>query len=289
MCKNEDREGAWGFLCARQAQGGSMRNTAKRLMVVAMAMAMVVALPAVALAHHPLISAEPDCMLADGSWDLDYTAWAWESTPNTPNPTDDHRTNNDVGIYLGVVRVGSGAFNVGNGFTFTGSIHVPSGVDPATLRAVAEVQWGVGENLGSAGEYAEIIVDMPDPCPEGPGTGTPGYWHKLDRWVEWEIDGVTVGGIDYTAAAAVNIINAPVKGDKTLTMFPALVAAMNNVTIGNDASCIASTITAADAWMTDNAPGDGVKANSDAWDVGGPLASMLDQYNNGYLCAPHRD
>ena len=32
-----------------------------------------------------------------------------------------------------------------------------------------------------------------------------------------------------------------------------------------------------------------VKANSDAWDVGEPLYLMLDDYNNGYLCAPHRD
>jgi hypothetical protein len=32
-----------------------------------------------------------------------------------------------------------------------------------------------------------------------------------------------------------------------------------------------------------------VKANSAAWRMGEPIASRLDAYNNGLLCAPHRD
>ena len=86
----------------------------------------------------------------------------------------------------------------------------------------------------------------------------------------------------------VAIIKMPVKGDKTLTMFPALVAAKLNVMIGNEASCIADTIAAADSWMYAYPPGSGVKANSDAWDMGEYLYWKLDAYNNGYLCAPSR-
>ena len=38
-------------------------------------------------------------------------------------------------------------------------------------------------------------------------------------------------------------------GDRTFTLFRALVSAKLNVLIGNDSSCIASTIAAADSWM----------------------------------------
>jgi hypothetical protein len=123
---------------------------------------------------------------------------------------------------------------------------------------------------------------------DGPGTGTPGYW--MNHPEAWPVDVITVGGVTYTKDEAISWIKAPVKGDKTLTMFPALVAAKLNVLIGTDASCIADTIAAADGWMAAYGPvGSGVPANSDAWKEGEPLYWTLDQYNNGQLCAPKRD
>jgi hypothetical protein len=73
-------------------------------------------------------------------------------------------------------------------------------------------------------------------------------------------------------------------------MFSSLVPAMLNVMVGNDDSCVASTIAAANAWMATYGPvGSNVPASSDAWAVEGePLHSHLDAYNNGLLCAPHR-
>jgi hypothetical protein len=68
-----------------------------------------------------------------------------------------------------------------------------------------------------------------------------------------------------------------------------LVSAKLNVLIGNDSSCIADTIEAADDWMADHPVGSGVAADSAAWKAGERLYKRLDQYNNGYLCAPHRD
>jgi len=35
--------------------------------------------------------------------------------------------------------------------------------------------------------------------------------------------------------------------------------------------------------------GSGVRGKSDAWREGDPLYLMLDDYNNGLLCAPSRD
>ncbi len=73
-------------------------------------------------------------------------------------------------------------------------------------------------------------------------------------------------------------------------MFSSLVPAKLNVLIGNDGSCVSSTISAADQWMATNGPvGNGVHAASLAWKLGEPLHRQLDNYNNGMLCAPHRD
>ena len=35
--------------------------------------------------------------------------------------------------------------------------------------------------------------------------------------------------------------------------------------------------------------GSNVSGSSTAWQTGGPLHTTLDNYNNGQLCAPHRD
>ena len=35
--------------------------------------------------------------------------------------------------------------------------------------------------------------------------------------------------------------------------------------------------------------GTGVHASSFAWKIGEPLHRQMDNYNNGMLCAPHRD
>jgi hypothetical protein len=120
-----------------------------------------------------------------------------------------------------------------------------------------------------------------------PGTGTPGYWKNHPE--AWPVDVINVGGVDYTKQQAIDWLNNVGK-DKTTTMFSSLVPAMLNVLIGNDPSCVQSTIAAANDWMSMYGPvGSGVHAASYAWKVGEPLHRQMDNYNNGMLCAPHRD
>ena len=123
-----------------------------------------------------------------------------------------------------------------------------------------------------------------------PGTGTPGYWKNHPE--AWPVENITIGGVNYTKEQAIANMSKPEKGDKTYTMFRALVAAKLNVLIGNDDSCIDDTIDAADAWMNSYGPvGSDVKAGgkTSPWRIGEPLYTELDAYNNGLLCAPHRD
>jgi hypothetical protein len=126
-------------------------------------------------------------------------------------------------------------------------------------------------------------------CDESPGTGTPGYWKNHPE--AWPVEEITIGGVTYTKEDAIGFMMTPERGDKTLTMFRALVAARLNVLIGNDDSCIAATIEAADNyWMAMYGPvGSGVSGDSEAWMTGEPLYLELDDYNNGLLCAPARD
>jgi hypothetical protein len=122
---------------------------------------------------------------------------------------------------------------------------------------------------------------------EQPGTGTLGYWKNHSE--AWPVQQITAGGVTYSQAQAIALMSQPGKGDKTYDLFKQLVAAKLNVLIGNDSSCIGATIAAADAWMAVYPPGSNVRSSSLAWAAGGPLHSRLDDYNNGRLCAPHRD
>jgi hypothetical protein len=119
-----------------------------------------------------------------------------------------------------------------------------------------------------------------------PGTGTPGYWKNHPE--AWPVNSITVGGISYTKAQAIAWLGKVGK-DKTATMFSSLVPAMLNLLIGNDGACVSSAISGANAWMSTYGPvGSNVPASSYAWSVGEPLHIQMDSYNNGLLCAPHR-
>jgi hypothetical protein len=123
--------------------------------------------------------------------------------------------------------------------------------------------------------------------PSQVGTGTPGYWKNHPE--AWPVDVIVIGGVSYTKAQAISLMEGGAGGDKTHTMFMHLVSAKLNLLSGTEAGCIAGTVGLADAWMTANAVGSNVKGSSLAWKNGEPLATQLDRYNNGMLCAPHRD
>ena len=120
-----------------------------------------------------------------------------------------------------------------------------------------------------------------------PGTGSPGYWKNHPD--AWPVNIISIGNINYSKEVAIQIMQTPEKGDKTYTMFNALISAKLNVIIGNDDSCVANTISMADTWMATYGPvGRNVTGNSHAWKIGEPLYNILDTYNNGLLCAPYR-
>ena len=140
-------------------------------------------------------------------------------------------------------------------------------------------------------------LDEWPPLVWGVGTGTPGYWkNHPEAWP----GPVTVGGVQYVNAQtatppaktmydAIKLMGK-VSGDKTISMFAALISAKLNSMLANNTVCIAETIGKADVWMAAHPVGSNVKASSTAWSVGADeWHTLLDDYNNGKLCAPHRD
>jgi hypothetical protein len=193
---------------------------------------------------------------------------------------------NEFGIYQ--LWVGVGPYNV--------AVQIPPGTQPSPANVGDD--WtdsdGVADGVGNSVAAMELW-DPPCGLDFGfwvppvaqPGTGTPGYWKNHPE--AWPVESITVGGVVYSKAEALEWLNTAGK-DKTITMFSSLVPAKLNVLIGNDPNCVNSTIAAAEAWMTTYGPvGRGVHAASYAWKVGEPLHRLMDNYNNGMLCAPHRD
>lgn len=178
-------------------------------------------------------------------------------------------------------------FILASGMVFSpanvGDDAVDSDADPTTgMTECTTLDLGENDLTWDAGMYCTPPITPP-------GTGTPGYWKNHPE--AWPVEEITIGDVTYSKEDAIGNMKNPGKGDKTYTMFRALVSAKLNVLIGNDDSCIADTISEADAWMVEYGPvGEDVRGNSNAWKCGEPLYEELDDYNNGKLpCASHRD
>lgn len=91
----------------------------------------------------------------------------------------------------------------------------------------------------------------------------------------------------YTQAQASGYFPAT-GGDTTTQLFVQRVAATLNVQEGNDSSCIAGTIAAANTFLAANPPGSGSSLTKAERDNAVALDATLDDYDNGKLCAPHR-
>ena len=187
--------------------------------------------------------------------------------------------------------------------TYTIFVLMPPGTQPSPTNQGGDDTLdsdGVPDGLGnSVATGVQVVSPTPFPADNpntdfglvptpvvAPGTGTPGYWKNHPE--AWPVSSITVGGVSYTMDQAISWLQKVGK-DKTATMFSSLVPAMLNVAVGNDDSCVASTIAAANSWMATYGPvGSNVSASSAAWAAGEPLHRQLDDYNNGRLCAPRR-
>jgi hypothetical protein len=97
-----------------------------------------------------------------------------------------------------------------------------------------------------------------------------------------------LGNVTYTQEQLLAILHQPVRGNGLVSLAHHLIAAKLNVANGSDPSCIQQTIADADALIGDLVVppvGTGYLAPRDVE----ALKDMLEDYNEGRLCAPSCD
>ena len=132
-----------------------------------------------------------------------------------------------------------------------------------------------------------ILTGIQISCEGGNGpVATQGYWKNHSE--AWCNPTITIGGVLYTKAQAIAVMNKPTAMDMTYAMFQQLVAAMLNVDcFKSDSSCVADAIQAANLFMMAHPAGTNVAAKSSDWKAITSAYNNLVQYNEGKLCAPH--
>jgi len=112
-----------------------------------------------------------------------------------------------------------------------------------------------------------------------------GYWkNHPDAWTQEQI---TIGGVTYSKAEAVEILSTPANGDATYILAYQLIAAKLNILAGADDQDILSTINAADSWLAEIGLGNKPKKNDKK--TGIELAGILEKYNTGLIGPGHCD
>jgi hypothetical protein len=187
--------------------------------------------------------------------------------------------------------------------TYELQVAIPNGSVPSPTDAVDPTNPNPPDSVDSdgvlSGPNSVVTITVPDDGSDTTntdfgfvavsqvGTGTPGYW--MNHPEAWPVATIDVGGFTFTKAEAIALLQEPGNKDKRLTMFASLVSAKLNVLIGTNPVCITGTIANADAWFATYWPVGKVAASSLAWKMGEPYHREMDNYNNGMLCAPHRD
>jgi hypothetical protein len=157
---------------------------------------------------------------------------------------------------------------------YTLQVHLLCGTDN-------QIELFVGSPPPSAGTDIGAFSVTPS-CGSG-GAFTQGYWKNHPS--AWP-GSVLVGTTTVSVSQGIDILQTPPKGgDATLILAHQLIAAELNVAGGADSSCIASTIAAANALLAAHPVGSGLKSSSTDGATATQLASTLDDYNSGKLCA----
>ncbi len=156
------------------------------------------------------------------------------------------------------------------------------------------------EGTMQAGDECIAPGEAPAPAAAPTGTTAPaaslgctltqGYWKTHPT--KWPTQVLTIGGVAYSQAELLSILNTPPTGDASLILAHQLIASMLSVASGADASQVGSSIQAAQTWMAANKDADGrlpygVASTSAAGSAGVGISSTLDSYNNGKLNVPH--
>jgi hypothetical protein len=174
--------------------------------------------------------------------------------------------------------------------TYTVGVVVPTGLQVNKSGVVDGAGYSVVTTTLATANLFSIDLGFVTSAAPNPGTGTPGYWkNHPEAWPAGATPIVISANpnISYTKDQAIAWLGKVGK-DKTTTIFASYVSAYLNTFIGNDASCVSAAQAAAKTWLAAHPVGSNVAASSTAWQQIEWAHQTMDAYNNGQLCAPHR-
>ena len=151
-------------------------------------------------------------------------------------------------------------------------------------------------NPGGTGTDGVVVTFTNTEIPDVTGcTFTQGYWKNhaglKNQADAWPVQTLTIGGIVYTKAELVAIMQAPTKGNGIMSLVQQLIAAKLNVANGASSSAVAQAIIDADL-MIDNAGGKIVPPYTSPFldpSVTAALNTDLAKYNEGVTGPGHCD
>jgi hypothetical protein len=129
------------------------------------------------------------------------------------------------------------------------------------------------------------VTPTPTATPTGCVFGF-GYWKNHPE--AWPVTELQLGNVTYTQEQLLDIMHEPVRGNGLVSLAHHLITAKLNVANGADPSCIEQTIADADALIGDLVVppiGDGFLQPREV----NALKDVLEDYNEGNLCAPSCD
>ena len=129
-------------------------------------------------------------------------------------------------------------------FVFTGVFEPALEGGPFTVAGT----FTIVDAWGTPSTSFETTVTCGEP-PSGWCPRTPGYWKNHPE--NWPVATLTVGGVELSQAEALDIFDAPVRGDATVILAKHLMAAMLNMAMGAE-DMVGDTIGDANAFLMDH-------------------------------------
>jgi len=175
---------------------------------------------------------------------------------------------------------GDGTNNTGDNIDITG-LNIPT----ANLVLRFEKNDEAPGNATTDNDYTVKSVTTSYEEVEEGCTFTQGYWktHASGKKDKWPVDNLDIGGINYTKAELVAIMEAPTAGNGIMSLVQQLIAAKLNILNGASGASIAGAIADADA-LIDGAGGKIVPPYTDPYlapSVTSALNDELTDYNEG--------
>jgi hypothetical protein len=108
-------------------------------------------------------------------------------------------------------------------------------------------------------------------------TYTAGYW--TNHQTTWPVKALTIGGLGYTQAQLVALLNADANGDVSITLVKEVIASVLSAARGSDVSTVQTSLKAAQDWLWNYPPHS--NPVSPASDKAAAYANTLSYFNTG--------